>query len=319
MAPRHPDLQQLDIAVLRFLVRAGLARADALVTWTGASPWTIRASLRRLTAHDLVRSRRVTMQLLGADGRLREAAVFTWTATKAGATVLKPFPHHVPGTEMRLHLGAPKVAASMVDHTCGVAGLAAWYAYYGMGDIAFERDIVRLERPNTIAGQRRQTVVAWTVTVPGMRGVHPPDLAVVLPDGRKYAIELERKVADDYAPLLRAYQQAGIGMIWHVQTKLAWTRLIDAAARSAIQWGPSPAPGVNVSVDGQLRIQGWAPGKVLGGPATWATVGNVPMAPPAGFPAPVALVDRSASWRLGRTVDPDVEALWAPVDLIDAA
>ena len=322
MAPRHPGpLQKLDVEVLRFLVRAGMARPDALVAWTGASPWTIRASYRRLTGRELVRARPVTMQLRDANGTVRESAATVWAATKAGSTLLRAMPHFVPGTTVRTSLGAPKTSPHMADHTVGAAHLAAWYRGAGVGEVAFERDIVRLERPSAIAGQPRQTVVAWTVTVPGMRGVHPPDLGVVH-DGQLFAVELERKEGerDNYVALLAAYRDVGIGLIWHVATKLSWTRLHEAASYIGTRWGASPGRGVNMSADGMLRIQGWAPGRVLAGPASWATAGNIPAAPPAGFPSPGVPV-KLDNWRLGTVVDPHApqQNLWEPADVLDAA
>ncbi len=322
MAPRHPGtLQKLDVEVLRFLVRAGMARPDAVVAWTGASPWTIRASYRRLAARELVRARPVTLQLRDPHGTVRESSATVWAATKAGSNILQAMPHVVPGTTVRTALGAPKTSPHMGDHTVGAAHLAAWYRAAGVGDVAFERDIVKLERPSNVAGQPRQTLVAWTVTVPGMRGVHPPDLGVVH-DGQRYAIELERKEGekDTYIALLAAYRDARVGLIWHVGNKLAWTRLLEAAAFVGTRWSAASPQGVNVSADGLLRMQGWGPGRVLAGPASWATGRNFPAVPPAGFPAPVEPV-RLDTWRLGTVVDPHapLHDLWAPADMLEAA
>ncbi|MBT0995480.1 hypothetical protein KIN34_14430 [Cellulomonas sp. DKR-3] len=310
MAPRH-QLTRLDIELLRLLTRAGYIRPDACVGHLGASPWGIRKSFRRLQDDRLVRAVPVALDLHDSHGVLRATVATVWTATGRGARILDP--HVVPGTDAHVQLGAPKVSRSMAQHTVGASALAAAYRRAGF-QVAFERDIRTLEQPSAIGGRPVQTVSAWTVQVGiGMRGVRPPDLGLVDPAGTRWACELERttnRKAADYRDIVMAWHAAGLGQVWHVQREKAWRELIAGVQAAGLQWGPSPAPGVNMTVDGRVRVTGWAPGRILAGPASWAWEQNSTTRPPAGFRTPTEpfVLD---SWRQGTVVDPHAP-LWEP-------
>ncbi|MBD8059036.1 hypothetical protein IC607_08650 [Cellulomonas sp. JH27-2] len=316
-APQHrTELTRLDFELLRALVRFGYMRPDAAVGYLGASTYGVRKSWRRLHAVGAVRADPVPLDLVAADGAMRATTATAWTATSRGAGLLGP--HHVPGTELRVTLGPPRPSPAMARHTVGVAHLAAWYRRSGF-EVTSERDILSLERPTKIGERRVQVVTSWTVSIPGKLGVHPPDLGAVDAIGGQWAVELERKTGtvNDYADIVGAYQAAGLGQIWHVLSQKSAKRLVAAASRRGIQWGPPPARGVFASTDGLVRLQGWLPGRLLAGPETWKVERNFPTTAPAGLPLP-SQPARLDTWRQGTVVDPEA-GLWEPVEMWDAA
>ena len=122
---------------------------------------------------------------------------------------------------------------------------------------------------------------------------------------------------EDYRDLILAWQGAGLGQVWHIEREKTWRSFLKGAVAAGVQWAASPEPGVNVSVDRLVRVQGWAPGRVLDGPATWAYERAFPQTPPAGFPAPV-VAPALDSWRSGSLVDRDAE-VWEPEHELRAA
>ena len=329
MAPRHhgttAPLPRLDEEICRFLVRFPGARPDAIVAWTGASPDGIRKALRRLTAHRMVQRVQRQLELTAPDGTVRESTGTVWTVTRRGAGLAGTW--RVPGTDAHVSLDAGGVSRALADHAAGVAGLGAWYRRAGF-DVGGEREVVSLERPSNLGmgrGVSRQLASMWTVTVAGQPGVHPPDLVAVGRDPQtgepvRFAIELERACKDQgaYTSVIAAYLAADLPQVWHVRSRRTWDRLSASVRSLGLTWGPSPARGICVTTDGRVRMQGWAPGRVLSDAASWAAGRNVPRTVPAGldqFTMPVTL----DAWRLGTVVDPEVEPLWEPIRMVQAA
>lgn len=333
---RHPGtpapLTRLDGEVARYLTRFPGARPDAICAWTGASPDGTRKALRRLVAHRMVRRVQRQLELRAAGGMVRETTAGVWVATPRGARLAGTW--RTPGSGMQVTLEAGGVSRAMADHLTGVAGLAAWYRHGVIGpdgahrgfEVGGEREVLSLERPSNLSGiVTAQLTSYWSVSIPGRRGVHPPDLVAV---GRhpqtgepvRFAIELERatKEVTEYREVLAAYRDAHLPVVWHVLHRRTWERLTKAAAGVGHQWSPSPAPGVNVSSDGMLRMQGWAPGKVLADVSTWAPRWNLPGTIPAGLDA-YATPQELDTWRQGRVVPHDQEPLWTPLEMWDAA
>ncbi len=315
MAPRHQTFP-LDLEILRYLTRAGYARPDAVVAWTGASAWGVRKAYRRLADAGMVRADPVPLDLRDAHGAVRATVATAWTATGRGANSLGA--HHVPGTEHYVELGPPRVGPAMARHTVGAAGLAAAYRRAGF-QVAFERDVVALERPTVIGARQLGVIGAWTVQVtPTMRGVRPPDLGVMR-DGQKYVVELERttnRSASDYTEIVSAWAGAGFGQVWHVERERTWKQLLAGMEAAGIRLRGTGTAGVAATEDGSVRVAGWVPGRVLAGPATWApTPGE--LVPPVGFAPPAEPVVLDA-WRQGTIVDTEAP-LWEPVRMIQAA
>lgn len=303
--PPH-SLLPIDVAVLRQCIRWTMLRPVHLVALSGASPWTIRGSLRRLTATGMVTSEPVTATLRDQTGRLRRTITFVYVATAKGAGHAGSWV--VPGTGgVTVNLPAPRPSAALSDHVLGVADLAAWYAsFHGPAAVVAEREILSLERPSKLT-PARQVSSYWSVPVPRRVGIHPPDLGLVAPDGSRWAIELERatKSVADYTEVVAAYQQAGMGQVWHVLSKSTGQRLAQACHQLGIRVAAT-SDGVNVSADGKFRLQGWLPAQSSGGgPETWQSSRLVPVSAPGGLPTPAQRPDLSASWRRGSLVDPE--------------
>jgi hypothetical protein len=305
LAPRrrtaHASLSSLDVQILQFLTRFGIARPHHIVGWTGASPHTIKRRLPALRAAGAAQSSIVGVALRDRGGQIRDTFCTAWSATGSGIAYLEPW--RVPGyADQRITLPRARTSRQMAHHALGVVDLAVWYRQQGF-DVASEREIRSLEQPSGLHPERT-VVSSWTVQIPGRTGVHPPDLGAVAPDGGMWAVELERatKEVRDYQAVIAAYRGAGLGQAWHIASQATARRVMDACTRLGVTWGPPPAPGVTASTDGLVRLQGWLPGRAgLSGPAQWQR--HFPRSSPAGIPVPDGKPDLSASWRRGRVID----------------
>jgi len=313
---RAAALTPLDREVLTLLCRFTLARGHHVVGWTGCSPDGARKSIRRLTAGRFIARETVAADLLDGNGHIRSTTCTVYRATVRGASQIGKW--RIPGTELNVHVDPIRPAPSMANHILGVADLAVWYRRFGF-DVGGEREVLSVERPSVIGvGPKRQLIAHWTTRIPGRVGVHPPDLVACGQDGTEWAIELERtkKTVQEYADVIASYRAQGIGQVWHVLGRGTGQMLGQAGVRVGVQWGTPPYPGVNVSTDGLVRLQGWAPGVSLGRTSSWAPKGLWPVQAPAGLPVGVTgpvILDR---WRQGSIVDPDQEQLWEPLKMV---
>ena len=310
MTRRTPaSLLPIDVEVLRLAVRFTAIRPVHATSWTGASPWTVRASLRRLTDVGALTSRPVVIALRDRSGTIRPAPTVVYSATGKGATYAGAWT--VPGYEDLVSLTAARPSAALADHTDGVTGLACWYRHYGYTVVA-EREILSLERPSALHRDRRP-IARWSVPLSSIgQSIHPPDLVAVAPDGTGWAVELERatKSVANYVEVIGAYRAAQVPQVWHVLSNATAKRLAEACRKLGIVVRPDPASGANVSADGLFRLQGWAPGRAAGGgPEGWHPNRLIPGSPPAGLPAPRELPDLSRTWRRGVALSPDEAAL----------
>lgn len=304
---RTASLSALDVEILRFLTRFGMARPHHVVAWTGASPHTIRRRLKDLGDRGAIRSFKVTAGLRGADGRVRETVCSVHATTVAGTRYIGEW--QVPGYDRPVTLPVPRHSRMLAMHTLGVTDLAAWYRIAGFA-IASEREIRSVELESKIAPDR-PTRRFWCVQLPGRVGVHPPDLGAVDVAGQAWAVELERscKTVQEYFAIIAAYRAAGMGQVWHIETQATARRVMDACARLGVTWRQEG--GVSVSDgDGLIRLQGWVPGRAaLCGPEAWQTRKLFPRSSPASIPGPDVRPDLSAAWRRGRILDAEAEEL----------
>jgi hypothetical protein len=305
----------LDQAILTATTRLGVVRPWHLAAGLNASPWHVRGRLRQLVGAEYLVREVVSVDLLDRPtGKVRASQATVYRTTAKGVAVAGRWV--VPAYDDLTHsLPAVRVGRTHLAHTLGQADLWSWYARTlgsdgtdGTYELATEREIVSLEMP--VKKDQRPTRLHWTVrTAVGV--THPPDLALRAPDGRQWAVELERaqKSVQEYTDVIGAYQASGFGQIWHVLSRTTGKRLVEAAMRCGVQWGASPARGVNVSTDALFRIQGWLPGYVgTGGPETWQPRLHLPATPPAAMaePAKPPVLD---TWRRGRVVDPEAVVL----------
>lgn len=300
---RIVDLSALDVQILQFLVRFTFARGYQVAGWTGASPAYVRNRLTLLADGGFVTRYVQSVDLLGDDGTVRRGTATVWEATTKGTDAAGEW--EVPGTGgVRTSLAAPKLSPLMANHVLGVADLACWYRQFGF-QVAAEREILSLEKDTKLA-PGRAVISAWTVPVVGRPGVHPPDLGAVGADGRMWAVELERavKTVQEYTDVIRAYQAVGMGQVWHVLGQATARRLQEACLRAGVTWGTSPQPGVLVSADGAVRLQGWLPGRARLRLNQWRA--QFPITPPAGLPVK-GRPDLSVTWRAGNRIDIDSE------------
>lgn len=301
--PTPASLLPIDVEIVRMATRFTAVRPMHLVAWTGASPWTVRAGLRRLTDSGLIRTAPVILHLRDATGQVRAMSTTVYVATSAGAKAAGSWT--VAGYDDLVSLSAPRPSAATADHTSAVADLACWYRRSGF-EIVAEREIVSMERPTKL-GRGRPPAVAWTTAIsPIGGGVHPPDLVACAADGTPWAVELERarKPVATYKEVIGAYHQIGRGQVWHVGSAATGKRIHDACAQLGIPL--APRAGMYLSPDGLVRMQLWTPAPSAGGgPETWGARRWVPAQAPAGLPTPAVRPDLTASWKLGAIVDPE--------------
>lgn len=306
--PAPTSLLPIDVEILRFAIRFTAIRPLHAVGWSGASPWTVRSSLRRLTDSGMLAPRPTVLDLLDRAGRIHTAPTVVYVATGRGASYAGAWP--VAGYDDLVSLTAPRPSASSASHTDGVASLACWYRAYGYQVVA-EREIASLERPTAIHPSR-SIQTAWTVPVSTIgHALHTADLIAVAPDGKALAVELERaqKPVSVYTEVVGAYVRAGRPQVWHALSNATAQRLAQACRRVGLDVRPDTS-GVNVSSDGLFRLQGWLPAPAAGGgPESWKVDRLVPKVAPAGLPG--QRVDLSSSWRRGTVLTPDEAAVAA--------
>ncbi|MGV8979193.1 MAG: hypothetical protein ACOH17_14230 [Cellulomonas sp.] len=309
-------LTPLDRELVLFLARFTYGRGAHLVGWTGASPDGVRKSIRRLLEGRFIARETVAADLRDSQGHIRSTTTTVYRATKRGANQIGRW--RIPGTELTVHVEPLKPSTTMANHILGVADLAVWYRRHGL-DVGGEREVLSVEKPTVIGvGAKRQLVSHWTISIPGKVGVHPPDAVAVGQDGSMWALELERtrKTVQEYSDVIAAYRAVGIGQVWHVLGRTTAEALWAGAALAGVRWGPSPYPGANVSTDGLVRLQGWAPSRSLGRTSSWAAAGMWPTSSPAGLPVGVTGPVVLDAWRQGTVVDPDAVALWEPLKMV---
>lgn len=335
-APRKAKrtaLNDLDREILRFILRFGMIRSHHAYQWSGASPYTIREHLKKLSGRGFIADTVVQVDLRDpATQKIKSTQAHVWICTGKGADRVPEWRPVGYGPDISLHLPATSNSRLLAHHMLGVVDLACWYRRYGYQVVA-EREIRSLEllmpagpKGMKNADRKRHATVApvWSVTIPGRPGIHPPDLGVVGPDGSRWAVELERatKTVQDYTAIMGAYRAAGIGQVWHVLAGVTGKRLMEAATRNGIVWGPPPLTGVVASDDARVRLQGWMPATTMGGVrhgdwirGTRRRVGGritiieerpaqMSPHPPAGLPG--GLVPSSVlqqEWALGREID----------------
>ena len=297
---RQRTFTDLDREILQFLLRFTYARGHHVAGWTGASGYTVQERLAFLSSLGMVDRFQQSLELVDENRMVRRTVATVWEVTAKGAAAAGAWV--VPGTgDLITTLPAPRSSRLMANHIVGVADLAVWYRRFGF-DVAAEREILSLERPSRLTPDR-EVYSFWSVPVPGRVGIHPPDLGAVAHDQTMWAVELERatKSVSDYTEVIGAYQQAGMGQVWHVLSNATATRIAKACQRLGIRATPTPA-GANVSEDGLFRLQGWLPGRMgLSGPATWKK--QWPGSAPAGLSVPREKPDLSSSWRRGGVVN----------------
>jgi hypothetical protein len=307
MASGVRALSPLETEIIRFLNRFVIARGFHIAAWTGASAFTISSGMTALAKTGLVVRREVPADLRGPSGRIERRRCYVWELTNAGASAAGEW--RVPGSKGRV-LGMTRSRSSdaMVGHALGCVDLAVWYRVHGF-DVAAEREIVSLEKESKIAPDRLISS-DWSVIPTGRIGIHPPDLGALAPDGSKWAIELERaeKTVGEYAAVIAAYRNAGLGQVWHVLQKATQQRLRRAAEQVGAQWAPDDdGAKAWVSTDGRLRIVSWRPGLVGPiQPKDWTAQVSRQTAP-GGFPVRLPLPDLSSSWRRGSVRDPNAD------------
>jgi hypothetical protein len=295
-------LSRLDVELLRFLTRFILGRSWHLTVWTGASPHTVTKHMTRLASAGLVRSRMVPVDLRGPDGKVRPTQCSVWEVTAAGARAAGLWA--VPGTDgQTLSMTWRRMSDTMTNHVIAASDLACWYRVFAC-QVTAEREILSLERESKIAPDRLVSS-HWSVTPLYGTGIHAPDLGVVDPAGKPWAIEIERaiKSVDEYRKVIEAYRAAHLGQVWHILRTPTQHRLLKACEQLGITWAPQTDGGALVSTDGQVRFQAWRPGRShITKPQDWPR--QVPRwIAPAGFPVPAVLPDLTLSWRMGTPLD----------------
>ena len=307
----------LDLECLVFLGRFIYARGPHLAGATGASPWTIRKRLRLMQASQLVRPVVLSVDLTDASGRIRASQAHIWKLTKRGAQLLDGagravVPYGYPEGVPAVTLNASRARRQMSDHTLGVASLAVAYRRAGVLDLVAEREVLALERPPK-AGALAPAPPTWAVQPRTVRGVHPPDLGIVVPgsDGpQRVAVELERSAGRDVgelADVLAAYADARMPVRWHVLRPATSDRIATAAERIGQHLSaPMVRTGYRSSSDRSITVQLWRPERIGGGgPGAWPAVLADPRQVAIGLTGLTTPTDRSASWRQGSVVDPD--------------
>ncbi len=299
---RRHALNDLDVVILQWLTRLGTVRPHHLVQVTGAAPSTVQKRLGLLRAAELADQLEVPVNLVRGD-KVHASRCSVWIPTARGTRLAGTWA--AAGYPGRVQIGPPSRRAEHLQHTLGVADLAGWAVAFGI-DVAVEREIRSLEC--RVAGKKRSLLThgqQWAVNIPGRPDVHPPDLGFILPDGTRWAIELERatKTVPEYMDVIGAYQASGLGQVWFTPSRATGTLLLEACARLGMQWAASPPQGVHVSLDRKFRLQGWRPGRSgLADPKTWKN--QLPGVAPAGFGLPLAdPAIRRGAWEPGREVD----------------
>lgn len=302
------SLNRLDVQILRLLNRFAIARKHHVSAWTGAAPATINARLTVLKRVGLVNSREVPAQLRTPAGEIVDSRCAVWEVTAAGARAAGEW--LVPATDEWVSMERPGRAGATIDHALGVTDLACWYRMHGL-TVAAEREMRSLEQASVLAPAK--TLPVWGVPaslgelVTGRGGLHFPDMGVIDGDGQRWGVELERAVKSvgEYAAVIAAYRQRGLGQVWHVLRQPTLRRLRDAGSQVGVQWDPASPPTVLLSMDRRMRLMMWVPGRAhVTKLADFRRQINYKRAP-AGFPTPEPLPDLSATWRRGRAIDVD--------------
>ena len=99
-------LTALDVEILRFVTRFGMARLWHISAWTGARGGLVEqlGTLRKL---GLVESYAVGLTLRTPEGRLTETITYAWSVTNRGARYVGEWA--VPGTDQVVQMGRGKV------------------------------------------------------------------------------------------------------------------------------------------------------------------------------------------------------------------
>lgn len=292
-------MNDLDVEILRFISRFQYVRSCHVAEWTGASGWTIRHRLRGMVDRGEIIGNRVGVDLRDPlSGEIRPSATQIWQATAAGGRVAGEWA--VPGHQKPVSFPRGARAASYLTaaNVLGMADLGVWYRRAGFNLIS-QREIISCERDFVLTPDRTPTRF-WAAKLDRRTGLHVPSLGVAAPGGSLWVVELvqsQRTVAE-YLEILRAFRNDGVGMVVHVRGKVASGRILTACKQAGYRWAEPPAPGVALSTDGMIRLQGYAPWTSVRpgeGPGRWPKMYR-PM--PAGFPEPAGgRPDLSALWR----------------------
>lgn len=297
-APRRPN--QLDVEILRGMSKMQYARGPHLAAWTGASPWTIRHRLRGMADRGEIASFAVGPDLRDpVTGEIRPSQTVVYRTTAAGGRAAGEW--IIPGRKEPVSFprGTRGTSCQTGNDVCAMADLACWYRSAGFLVIT-RREIQSTERAFVLAPDRPRARF-WAVQIPGRGGIHVPSLGVVDADGLLWCVELEQalKPVSGYIDTIRAYRAETLGQVWHVSRKVTKNRILTACKKLDVKWAPrADGTGVLVSVDGMIRLTGFAPwtnARSGRGPAGWPRMYR---GMPAGFPEPSAgRPDLTASWR----------------------
>ncbi len=268
-------VDKLDQAQLNITLRYTMLRPVHFYQLLGGSPHTHRAHLERNVERGLL-AKAITPVKAAADWNdmksIRDTVANVYVITTEGRKHVQPWvPVGYPADTL-LNMPPADRSRTQSDHQLGCVDLTAWYTRMGF-KVVSEREIRSLEMDGVRgAGERRYPQPTggpfWTVHVPGMIGVHPPDLGVIDTAGRRWGIELERatKEVSDYQGVIHAYRAAGLGQVWHIRSNATAERLREACERLGIELDPDQY--VLRSADGLVRLQMWLPGASLSGLAT---------------------------------------------------